>query len=303
VRITNQLIRASNIANVQAALQAVNKAREQVSTGKRVQVMSDDPAAASMIVRASSSLRALGQFRRATETAQFRATAEGNVLDQLTNSLDRGTELATGQANSTSTAQTRLIAKGEVDQLLSFTVGLGNTKVGDDYIFGGTRGAEAPLQLPTTPTGTFSGLVDAASNPVNPSGSVAIEIRDGHTVIPNHNATEVFLNSNALQALRDLSTALGKNDVPGINSAATALHIANDAVQGLLGAQGARSREFLDNSTELDKQEVALMATRSDLRDVEMEKAMVELAGRTTGYQAAMTATSKVLGLTLANYL
>lgn len=303
MRITNQLIQRSSIARVQASLQAVDAAREAVSTGRRVRSMSDDPAAASGVVRASSSLRALEQFRRNTQVAQARSNAEENVLNQLTNALDRGIELATVAASSNSTPETRLIAKAEVDQLLNFSVGLGNTKYGDDYLFGGTRGNEAPLRLPTVVTDPFTALVDASSVPVNPSGSIPLEIRDGYTVAANHNATELFLDTNALQALRDLSVALGNNNVPAINNALAAVHASNDRVQTRIGTQGARANEFITNATQLDAQEVAITTFRSDLRDIEVEKAMVELAGRQTGYQAAMTATSRVLGLSLANYL
>lgn len=296
-------MQVSSVAHIQAALQAVDKARQQVSTGRRIQVMSDDPSAASEVVRTSSALRALNQYRRNAETAQARSSAEENVLDQLTNTLDRGIEVATVQASSTASPQTRTIAKGEIDALISFAVGLGNTKIGDDYIFGGTRGAEAPLQVPVNPTDPFTRLTDASSNPVNPSGSIPLEIREGHTVTPNHNATEVFLSSNVLQSLRDLSTALGNNDVTGINNATTALRGANDNVQTFIGTQGARSNEFSATKAGLDQQETGLTVVQSNLRDIEVEKAMVELAGRTTGYQAAMTATAKVLGLSLANYL
>ena len=303
MRITNQLIQTQNIARLQSSLQAVDAAREQVSTGRRISTMSDDPAAASEVVRTSSSLRALDQYRRNNKLAQARGTAEENALDQLTNTLDRGVELATVASSSNSTDQTRLVAKAEVDQLLSFAVGLGNTKYGDDYLFGGTRAAEAPLKVPVNPTDVFTALTDASNNPVNPSGGIPLEIRDGHTVVSNHNATEVFLNTGSLQALRDLSTALGANDVPGINAALSSLQSADNKVQTVIGSQGSRMNEFLITDAQLDKQESSLTTYRSDLRDVEVEKAMVELAGRTTGYQAAMTATAKVLGLSLANYL
>ena len=303
MRITNQLIQTQNISRIQASLQAVDAAREQVSTGKKISVMSDDPAGASEVVRTSSSLRALDQYRRNNKLAQARGTAEENALDQLTNSLDRGIELGTQAASSTSTAQTRLIAKAEVDQLLSFAVGLGNTKYGDDYLFGGTRGSEAPLRVPANSTDSFSALTDSSNNTVNPSGGIPLEIRDGHTVTSNHNATEVFLDTGSLQALRDLSTALGNNDVAGINTALSSLHDADNKVQTVIGTQGSRMNEFLITDAQLDKQQSSLTTYRSDLQDVEVEKAMVELASKTTGYQAAMTATSKVLGLSLANYL
>lgn len=303
MRITNQLIQRQTISRVQSSLLAVDKAREDVSTGRRIRRMSDDPSSASEVVRSSSSLRALDQFRRNITTGQGRANAEESVLDQLTNTLARGIELAINQASSTASPQTRLIAKSEVDQLINYAVSLGNTKFGDDYLFGGTRGNERPLRNPTVVTDPFTSLVDTSAQPVNPSGSIQLEISDGNFVNPNHNATEVFLNTNALQSLRDLSIALGNDDVPGIGAALTALQGASNDVQTLIGTQGSRTSEFLVTGSQLDRQEISLTTYRSDLRDLEIEKAMIELAGRQTGYQAAMTATSRVLGLSLANYL
>ena len=303
MRITNNLIQRSSISGLQNGLQMVDKAREDVSSGLRIRRMSDDPASASEVVRSSSSLRALDQYRRNIKMGQGRANAEEGVLNQVTNTLTRGIELALGQYSSTATPETRLVSKAEIDQLIDYTVSLGNTKFGEDYLFGGTRGNEQPLRNPSLVTDPFTNLVDNVNQPVNPSGSIRLEINDGHYVNPNHNATEVFLNTGALQALRDLSTALGSNNTAGIDTAMHSLQTSNDNVQTLIGTQGSRSSEFIVTGNQLNAQEVSITTYRSDLRDIEIEKAMVELAGRTTGYQAAMSATSKVLGLSLANYL
>lgn len=303
MRITNTLIQRSNINQLQNSLQQVDKAREDVATGKKIRRMSDDPSSGSEVVRTSSSLRAIDQYNRNIKMGQGRATAEEGVLDQLTNTLTRGIELALGQASSTASTQTRTITKSEIDQLLDYAVQLGNTKFGDDYLFGGTRGNEQPLRNPSVTTDPFTNLVDGSNQPVNPSGSVQIEIADNQFLTPNHNATQIFLDTDALKALRDLSTALGNDDVPAINSAMQTLQDANNKVQTLIGTQGARGTQFTVTADQHDAQEVSLKGYRSDLRDIEIEKAMVELASRTTGYQAAMSATSKVLGLSLANYL
>ena len=303
MRITNQLIERSTVSRLQSNLQALDQAREEVSSGRKVNVMSDDPGAASEILRTNSSLRAITQYKRNVSTAQTRSTAEETVLDQLTTTLSRAIDLAVQGASSNSSPQGRTISKAEVDQALSFAVSLGNTKVGDNYLFGGTRASEQPLKVPATTTDPFTNLTDSSSNPVNPSGGIPIEIRDGYSVTPNHNATQVFLSSNALQSLRDLSTALGNNDVPAINAALGSLQGAADNVQTLIADQGARSNAYQQTSDHLNSQELDTTKYRSDLRDVDAEKALVALAERQTGYQAALLATSKVLGLSLANYL
>ncbi len=281
----------------------MDRAREEVSTGRRITLMSDDPSAASEVVRVGSSMRAIEQFRRNIRIADGRAYAEENVLNSLGNLLGRGIELAVQGASSTGSEQTREIAKAEVDQLISAAVDLGNTRFAGEYLFGGTRANEKPFGVPASSSDPFSVLLDGSGDPVNPSGSLQVEIADGRYITPNHNGTEVFLDTNALEALRELSTALGNNDVAAINSALGTLQSAFDSVQSLIGTQGARSSELMEAGDSLDSLQHSLNAFRSDLRDVEVERAMVELVGRQTLYQAAMAATTRVLGLSLADYL
>ncbi len=46
-------------------------------------------------------------------------------------------ELAVGQAGATANAGTRFAAKAEIDDLLRFTISLGNTRSGDKFLYGG----------------------------------------------------------------------------------------------------------------------------------------------------------------------
>jgi hypothetical protein len=55
--------------------------------------------------------------------------------------------LSITQGNATAFSQSRLAAKAEVDQLLSYAASLGNTRFGDEFLFGGNRAGEAPLLL------------------------------------------------------------------------------------------------------------------------------------------------------------
>ena len=303
MRVTNQIISRSSVTRLQLNMQAMDRARDQVSSGRRINVMSDDPTAASEVVRIGSSMRAIEQFRRNIRIAEGRGAAEENILDRLSNLVGRGMELAIQQSSSTGNAQTRLIAKAEVDQLIAAAVDLGNTKFGGEYLFGGTRSGEAPFAVPASASDPFSRLVDSNGDPVNPSGSISIEIADGRFIKPNHNGTEVFLDTNALQALRDLSTALGNNDQAAVGAALDTLQSSFDQLQTLIGTQGARTGELIEAGDTLDSLQLSMEAFRSDLRDVEVEKAMLELVGRQTLYQAAMAATTRVLGLSLADYL
>ncbi len=303
MRVTNQTILKNSIGRLQQNLQSVERAREDIASGLRLRKMSQDPTSGSEVVRVGSSMRAIEQFRRNIKLGVVRAETEERALDSLTNTLGRSLELAISQASATATPATRLSVKAEVDALISFAVGLANSRVGDQYVFSGTRGGEAPFTNPPTEGGDFRALQDTGGNLVNPSGSIPLEIGDGRYMVPNHDGTQAFLDTNALGALRQLSEALGANDIPGIQASIDTVRDAASDVQELIGRQGARTNELLMAETSLGDLELTLSAFRSELRDTEVDKAMVELVGRQTMYQAAMSATSRVLGLSLANYL
>lgn len=302
MRVTNSIITRNAQYRLQSGLAGVDRLREDISSGLRIRKMSDDPTSASEVVRVGSSMRAITQFRRNIKQGVSRATAEENVLDQLGNALSRASELSITAANGTADAASRLSIKAEVDKLLDMSAQLGNTRFGDGYLFGGTRSQEAPFTVPPPATGSFSALT-LSGNPVDPSGNPTLEIGDNKYVTPNHNGTEVFLDTDALSAMRALSDALGANDPAAIAAATTRINAANSKVQALVGTQGARINELEEAETRLQQLEADLKTYRSDLRDTEVDQAMVELVGKQTLYQAAMGATSRILGLSLANYI
>jgi flagellar hook-associated protein 3 FlgL len=303
MRVTNSIITSRSQLRLQQGLQGIDRVRDDIATGVRIRKMSDDATSGGELVRIGSSMRALTQYRRNADNGINRAQAEEGALDLLGNALTRAAELGISQSTGTANAQSRLLVRREVDQLINLAANLGNTRFGDEYLFGGNRAGEAPFRTPAPASGSFSRLTDTGGNPVNPSGNITLEVGDGKFVTPNHNATQVFIDTDALDALRALSDALGANDPVAIQAATDRVTAANSNVQSLVGTQGARINEMEGAKTSLDSLEFDLKAFRSDLRDTEIDKAMVELVGKQTLYQAAMSATSRILGLSLANYL
>jgi len=300
------MIARSTQLNLRAGLSGVDRVRNEIATGVRVRAMSDDPIAGGEVLRTNSSLRAMGQFRRNIEQGLGRANAEFDVMAKLSDTLTRGAELAVQGANSTIDAVSRAALKSEVEQLLSFTSQLGNTKFGDSYLFGGNRAGEAPFDA-----GGFTALRDVFGQAVNPSGGVSLEVGDGKFLTPTHNGAELFIDTNALGALRSLQAALSepvppvltKDYAAELRTALGELTAANSAVQLRIGTNGARVNELEATRTAMRDQELSMKAYLSELRDTPIDEAIAELTGKQTLYQAAMGATARVLGLSLANYL
>lgn len=302
MRVTSAEVVTASQRRLQTTMVTIERLREDVASGMNVRRMSDDPTAAGNVVRVGSALRALAQHRRNVDLGVAKAQAEETAMDNLGTLLTRAYEVGLAQGSSTANQVTRGLARAEVDQLLANAVSLGNTRFGDEYLFGGDRSGEAPFRVPPSPTAGFSALTSGGA-PVNPSGSAPIEIGAGRFLNPSHNGTEVFLDTDALESLRALSAALAGNNRDAIEAATTRVQAAFSSLQERVTESGARLATLQDTSLALGGTELQLVTYRSGLRDTDVETAMTELLGKQTIYQAAMSATSRILGLSLVNYL
>ncbi len=292
MRITNNMISRNALGSLQRSLQRVDEAQHRATTGLRVEKASDDPSAANSIMASGSSIRAIEQYKRNINSANARLDREESILDCVSHALERAKELGVAQGSSTADAQTRMTAKAEVDQILQSVIQLGNTQHEGEYLFGGDQSNVAPFNSATAP-------YSAAP----PAGTRRTEISSALAVRTNHNGTEVFLNTGVLSALGQLSTALGANDQTAIQGSLTSLDSAHASVQVLVGEVGAAGQQLQVATSNLDALDTSLRTFKSELQDADIEKAVTELVGRQTAYQAAMLATSRVMSLNLADYL
>ncbi len=292
MRITNNMVSRNSLAGLQRSLRQVNDAQNRATTGLQVERASDDPSAASSIMASGSTLRAIDQYKRNINSARARLDREESIMGSVTQMLERAKELGISQGTSTADAQTRLIAKAEVDQILQAVVQLGNTSHEGEFLFGGDQSNVAPFSGTTSP-------YSAAP----PTGTRRAEISSALSIRTNHNGTDAFLTSGVLSSIEQLSLALGANDQTAIQSSLASLDGAHASVQVLIGETGAASQQLDVASSNLDALDTSLRAFKSSLQDADIEKAVTELVGRQTAYQSAMLATSRVMSLNLADYL
>jgi len=300
MRITNSIISRAQIAAIANSMANLDRAQTRVTTGKKLLAASDDPTAAMQIMTSDTSLRALDQYRTNVARATSRIGLEDSVLQQIGDLLTRAKELGAQQIGSTADQSTRAVANSELQQVFREIVQLGNTKFGNEYMFGGDQSQTVPF----TWTGSGATLDYTTTNP---AGTRSIEINDGQTMAVAMDGSQLLLDTGILDAVRALSRALDPASTTygtaGIGSAMNDIDTAFDAVQTLVGDVGAKGKQLDTTQTNLDAFKANLQTFKSDLSEVDIEQAVTELTQRQVAYQAAMLATSKVMGLTLTDYL
>jgi flagellar hook-associated protein 3 FlgL len=289
MRITTSMLQQSVLDAVQANLQRMAAAQDQVSTGKKVTAASDDPVAASQILRASQDLDALAQVQRNITAAQTRVSAEDSVLSQVTNLVTRAQELAVEQSSDTATTATRASTKSEVDGLIANVVELGNTQVGDEYIFGGAQTTVAPFRA----NGSY----------VGDDTERQAEIATGTYAATSHTGRALFVASGLLPSLQALSSALASGSGSAVGATVSTLQQASDNVQALVADTGARDNRLGTAGQNASALVTAITSRRSTLQDADVATSSTELIAAQTSLQAALLAASRVLPTTLASYL
>lgn len=155
------------------------KNQEQGTSGKRISRPSDDPAG---LVRSLDLKQQLAQNKQlqtnVVSTNAIMKISE-NALGDLSDVLARAKELAVSMSNSTNQEKSVLqSASAEVEQLFSRALQIGNTRVGDRYIFGGYQTLNAPF--------------DHDGNYFGDDGIIQVEVDSGHKVSMNIPGSFVF---------------------------------------------------------------------------------------------------------------
>jgi flagellar hook-associated protein 3 FlgL len=260
-----------------------------VATGKRFERVSEDPIAAQTVIRTDARLRALSQYQRNITFAKTRTSTEEAVLDQVTDIMTRAKELALAQGSSTSTAESREITASEVDQLVAQVLQLGNTKVGNEYIFGGAQTTSPPFD----DTGSYLG--DAVRRQVR--------IGAGYEVDTNHTGGEMLVDSSVIPVLQDLADQLRTGTADDVSAMIADIDDAFADTQGLLADIGGLQRQYDLASENIEALDVNLKTVRSEARDIGLDEATIDFVAVQTSLQAAMASAQRILSVNLTEFL
>jgi flagellin-like hook-associated protein FlgL len=135
MRITEQTRLFNALQYLRTSQEALAKAEAEVATGRRVRTVSDDPTAAAQLMRLDQGLRASEQFRRSAGSARTRLAVEDEIVTTIRDLIDQARGLALGTTANSPTDPTRQAALSQVNVIIDQVIALGNTKVGNEYIF------------------------------------------------------------------------------------------------------------------------------------------------------------------------
>ncbi|MCU0705886.1 MAG: hypothetical protein MUF18_18105 [Fimbriiglobus sp.] len=307
IRVTGQTQVANAIANLRRQQADAVTFQQQLSTGLRVRVASDDPTAFAAASTARTASKRAATFQETLNDSAADLNAGVSVLQEGMNLLSRATQLALDGASGTQDANGFAALATEVDSLIDRALSTANQQQDGQYLFAGTAGNVKPFTVATTtPDGkpatiAYNGGDERARSLVSPS----------QTVDTKYVGREVFQATGqdvfaALIGLRDdlRSTTLSNPQKAAAASARLAdLQNARNRISEVMGEQSGTLAGMEAIQTRLQDLKLNADTRAGDLEATDYAEAVVGLKLQESVFQATLGVAARLLQPSLMDFL
>lgn len=290
MRVTQNMLAASELRNLSNSYSKLGKYQDQLSTGKKITKPSDDPVVAMKGMSYRSQVTEVDQYQRNLSELHLWVDNSEAGMEQANTALQRIRELVVQGSTGTLSAGDRQAIAAEVGQLKSDLVTTANTQVAGRYIFNGTDVNHAPVTDGNPPTVTAN------------TGSYNVDVASGISMKANVNPANVF-SSALFTTVNDIQTALSSNDPTTLNGLLGNLDQEMSTMSAERSDLGARSNRLDMVSNRLDQQSNMATQVMSDNEDAQIEQVITDLTTQESVHRAALSVGAQIIQPTLMDFL
>jgi flagellar hook-associated protein 3 FlgL len=290
-RITQRLLSQHSMTSLQLNLNRLSNSQDKLSSGRSINRPSDNPTGTNDAMRIRAALVAGDQYTANAQDAASWLDHADSTLSSMMLSMHRARDLVVQGANTGANGSiSREALAVELEQIRTGMLADANAKHLGRPMFGGTTSGPAAY--------------DASGTYVGDSNSVDRTIGDGVGVSVNVIGSDAFSTgsddlftvlSDAVDQLRnspsDLSATITRVD-------AIAQRITS--AQADLGSRAARVEASINS---LSASALNDKTSLSNVENVDIAAAIMDVQMQTTAYQAALGATAKVIQPSLLDFL
>ena len=293
-RVTQNMMMDRSLSSLQTALGRLAKTQEQLATGRIINRPSDSPTETTAAMRLRASISDQTQFGRNAEDGLGWLgqidTSLMSMLSEVRTAYDRALQGAS--SGSVSPAAREAFAV-EVDQIRQSAIAGANTTYLGRPVFGGL-----------TPDKTAYDQDGVLQRP-DAAGDVMHTVANGVQIKVNVNGSDVFGpdGSNLFNALEALSSHLRAGDTAGLQDDVEKIASQMDVITTTLADVGTRYNR-VDNAVQSAKDvTLSLQTSLSNVENVDLPRAMVDLQMQEVAFQAALATTARVMQPSLLDFL
>jgi len=283
-------------------LDALSQARREeqqalleLSSGRRVNAPSDDPAAAAMLVSNNDQATLTDRYQQSVGSIQGQLQMADSTLSSIETALQRAISLGVQGANGTLGDSDRAAIASELQNIQSSLLALSNTKFQGRYLFAGTAINAAPFALDNTQA---SGVRYDGNNAVN-----QVTIGDGHQLAVNQPGSQLFVAAGHDMFLAVTNAVQAMQSNTGFDAAVNSLRDAFDHVAAQRVFYGNAMNQAQAQSTYLSDVKLQLSQQENTLGGVSLDAAATRLVNAQNATNATLAAMGRVSGTNLFDFL
>jgi flagellar hook-associated protein 3 FlgL len=291
-RVTQRSLSQTALAGLQSNLSKLGDLQQQMSSGRLLNRPSDSPTGTIQAMQYRADIQAQDQYSRNAQDGLGWLGLIDSTLGTMTTQVQRARDLTLQgmSAGAGSSPDARASLATEINDIRQALIGDANTTYLGRPVFGGTSAGSLAY--------------DASGNYVGDAGAVNRTVGHGVAVRVDSSGPATF-GSGGNQLFSVLATI--SSDLQSNPSALTADLSQLDAASATLQSQradvGARYNRIDQMKTNADNRVIDLKTQLSDVEDIDLPKTITDLQLQQTAYQAALSATAKVLQPSLMDFL
>ncbi len=279
----------------------LEKAQQQLTSGRRINTVSDAPDQISHLLATRSELAATTQIHTNLNRVKGEVDAAESALSQGVKVMDRILSLGAQGATTTATADSRMSLADEAGSLLEQLVNIAGTRVDGRYLFSGDADTTPPYTSDPNTDPPFSTYQGTAS-------TRRIEHPSGSRISVALTAAEIFEDAspeqNVFASVNDLRNALRGGSLDQIKDALGRVRQSSTHLNNQLAFYGSAQNQVADALDLSSKQELRLQAQISSIEDADLTAAILELNQAQLQQSAALGAQGQLQNRkTLLDYL
>ncbi|MCX7923035.1 MAG: flagellar hook-associated protein FlgL [Clostridia bacterium] len=303
MRITNNMLVNNMMNSIGKNLTRMEKYENQLSSGKKIQVPSDDPVVAARSLKLRTDVAEIEQYKRNIKDAQSWLDITETTIGQVGEILQRARDLAVQAANGVFTSEETQKIREEVKQLKAQVTHISNTTYAGRYIFSGYKTNQKIMDE----NGSF--IIN-----VNNSEKIKFEIGVGDDIDVNVPGGDLF-NSGAnavagpapvgglIDGFNRFINALTTADNAGTNEAIANIDKGIDNVLRIQADVGARQNRLELTANRMESDTLNFTKLMSDNEDVDMAETIMNLKNEENVYRASLAGGARIIQPTLVDFL
>lgn len=298
MRVTNSMVVNNLLSNLGHNATRLSKYQNQVSTGKRIKNLSDDPIGASYSIRYATDIGKEQQYMSNIESSNEILTATETALTSTNEVLARIRDLTVQASGVQQSENSRQSISVELEELKQELISLGNTSYNGRYIFSGYKTNQKLM----AEDGTYA-ITVADTEQIN------YQISENNVIQVNTLGTNVFGMGEEgdmpkmIKDLEKLISAVNSGTPEEISACLTDIDDAQDTVLASITTIGGKMNRLDLARSRVTNNLTYLQEAQSLNDDVNVAEAITNLTAEKSVYNAALQIGATVIQQSLIDFI